>query len=56
MNRRLNEEIESVFIMTDERFQFVSSTFTKEIARLGGDISTFVSPAIALKLKEKFGV
>ncbi len=54
MNRRLNEEIESVFIMTDERFQFVSSTFTKEIARLGGDISTFVSPAIALKLKEKF--
>ena len=42
MNRRLDASIETVFLMASETNQFISSRFVKEIARLGGDISTFV--------------
>ena len=56
MNRRLDDSIETMLIMADEKFQFVSSSFAKEIVRLGGDISDFVPPEIALKLKSKYGV
>ena len=56
MNRKLVEDIETMLIITDEKFQFVSSSFTKEIARLGGDISAFVPPEIGLNLKIKYGV
>jgi pantetheine-phosphate adenylyltransferase len=44
MNRRLDPEIETVFLMASETNQFISSRFVKEIAILGGDISTFVPP------------
>jgi pantetheine-phosphate adenylyltransferase len=44
MNRRLDPEIETVFLMASETNQFISSRFVKEIAILGGDISTFVTP------------
>jgi pantetheine-phosphate adenylyltransferase len=44
MNRRLNPEIETVFLMASETNQFISSRFVKEIAMLGGDISSFVPP------------
>lgn len=44
MNRRLSPEIETVFLMASERNQFISSRFVKEIARLGGDVSSFVPP------------
>lgn len=44
MNYRLDHEIETVFLMASERHQFISSRFVKEIARLGGDISSFVPP------------
>ena len=47
MNYRLDPEIETVFLMATERHQFISSRFVKEIARLGGDISSFV-PALTL--------
>lgn len=50
MNRRLEPKIETVFLMACEKHQFVSSVFVKEICRLGGDISTFVSPYVAEKL------
>ncbi|APH54512.1 Phosphopantetheine adenylyltransferase [Granulibacter bethesdensis] len=43
-NYRLAPDIETVFLMASERHQFISSRFVKEIARLGGDISTFVPP------------
>ncbi len=56
MNRRLDDSIETMLIMTDEKFQFVSSSFVKEIVRLGGDISGFVPKEIELKLKNKYGV
>jgi pantetheine-phosphate adenylyltransferase len=45
MNYRLAPEIETVFLMSSERHQFISSRFVKEVAQLGGDIASFVSPA-----------
>jgi pantetheine-phosphate adenylyltransferase len=45
MNARLDHEIETVFLMASERNHFISSRFVKEIARLGGDISSFVPQA-----------
>lgn len=47
MNYRLDPQIETVFLMASERHQFISSRFVKEIARLGGDVSSFV-PALTL--------
>jgi pantetheine-phosphate adenylyltransferase len=44
MNSRLDSSVETVFLMASERHQFISSRFVKEIARLGGDISSFVPP------------
>jgi pantetheine-phosphate adenylyltransferase len=44
MNYRLDHEIETVFLMASERHQFISSRFVKEIALLGGDVSSFVPP------------
>ncbi len=48
MNARLDPAIETVFLMASERHQFISSRFVKEIAWLGGDISSFV-PALTLE-------
>lgn len=48
MNRRLDHEIETVFLMASETNQFISSRFVKEIARLGGDVATFV-PRLTLE-------
>jgi pantetheine-phosphate adenylyltransferase len=54
MNARLNPNVETVFLMASERHQFISSRFVKEIARLGGDITSFVSPRVAGHLTDKF--
>ncbi len=48
MNYRLDPQIETVFLMASEHHQFISSRFVKEIARLGGDVSSFV-PALTLE-------
>jgi len=53
MNQRLNPDIETVFLMADPRHQAIASRLVKEIVRLGGDISPFVSPAVARELMEK---
>ena len=47
MNARLNPDIETVFLMASESQQFIASRFVKEIALLGGDIESFVSPNVA---------
>jgi pantetheine-phosphate adenylyltransferase len=47
MNSRLNPDIETVFLMASESQQFIASRFVKEIALLGGDIRSFVSPSVA---------
>ena len=51
MNARLNPGIETVFLMASERSQFISSRFVKEIHRLGGDVSSFVSARVLEALK-----
>jgi pantetheine-phosphate adenylyltransferase len=55
MNNRLNPNVETVFLMASDRFQFISSRFVKEIGQLGGDVSHFVSPRVALRLAARFG-
>jgi pantetheine-phosphate adenylyltransferase len=54
MNARLNTEIEYVFLMASDRYQFISSRFVKEIGALGGDVSHFVSPRVATRLLDRF--
>ena len=54
MNARLNPEIETVFLMASDRFQFISSRFVKEIGALGGDVSHFVSPRVTARLLHRF--
>jgi pantetheine-phosphate adenylyltransferase len=54
MNARLDPEIETVFLSAAERQQFVASRLVKEIARLDGDVSDFVSPAVAKALRDRF--
>ncbi|UCH19976.1 MAG: pantetheine-phosphate adenylyltransferase [Deltaproteobacteria bacterium] len=55
MNRRLNREIQTVFLMTGLRWIFTSSSIIKEAAQFGGNIECMVSPFVYQKIKEKFG-
>ncbi len=56
MNRRLNREVQSVFLMTSFRWIFTSSSIIKEAAQFGGDVENMVPPIVNQKLKEKFGL
>jgi pantetheine-phosphate adenylyltransferase len=55
INRKLNRDVQSVFLMTDYKWFYTSSTIIKEAASHGGDISGLVPPLVCRKLKEKFG-
>jgi pantetheine-phosphate adenylyltransferase len=55
MNRKLQGAVETIFLMPKEEYTYLSSRLVKEIARLGGDVSSFVPPAAAKALREKFG-
>ena len=55
MNRHLNEAIETVFLTPAEQYSFISSSLVREIARLGGDIATFVPPNVVAALKLRIG-
>jgi pantetheine-phosphate adenylyltransferase len=55
MNRALDASIETVFMMADARRQAIASKLVKEIARLGGDVSKFVTPPVVMALKAKYG-
>ena len=54
MNRKLNKDVQSVFLMTGLRWIFTSSSIIKEAAQFGGDISDMVPEPVKLKLMEKF--
>jgi pantetheine-phosphate adenylyltransferase len=54
MNSRLKADVETVFLTASESTHFISSRFVKQIARLGGDISSFVSPNVAGRLRDHF--
>ena len=56
MNRKLNEKVETIFMMPKDTYTFLSSRIIKEIARLGGDISSFVPPHVRAALIEKLKV
>ena len=53
MNRKLNERVETIFMMPKETYTFLSSRIVKEIARLGGDVRPFVPPNVQTALKKK---
>jgi pantetheine-phosphate adenylyltransferase len=54
MNRKLDSEVETIFLMPKEDYTYLSSRIVKEIARLGGDVSGFVPPCVAKALRGKF--
>ena len=54
MNRKLNRDVQSVFLMTDYKWFYISSTIIKEAASFGGDVSGLVPEFVNNKLKEKF--
>jgi pantetheine-phosphate adenylyltransferase len=54
MNAKINPAIETVFLMSSDRNQFISSRFVKEIGSLGGNIGHFVSPRVAERLATRF--
>lgn len=55
MNRKLNERIETIFMMPKDTYTFLSSRIVKEIARLGGDVSAFVPTPVRAALAKKLG-
>jgi pantetheine-phosphate adenylyltransferase len=54
MNRKLNDSIETLFLMPRGAYTYLSSTIIKEIGRLGGDVSAFVPPPVVKALREKY--
>ena len=55
MNRAMNDDIETVFLMADTQYQAIASRLVKEIARLGGDVSGFVPPRVVEALARLYG-
>ena len=53
MNRTLMPDVETVFLTPSDKYQFVSSTFVREIAMLGGEVDKFVSPSVLVRLLDK---
>jgi pantetheine-phosphate adenylyltransferase len=54
MNRKLRKDVETIFLMPRESYTYLSSSIIREVAKLGGDFSNFVSPNVEQALKEKF--
>lgn len=54
VNRHLEESVQSVFLMTDYRWLYISSTIVKEAASYGADVSAMVPPPVAARLQQKF--
>ena len=55
MNRNLYPDVETLFLTPDEKYMFISATIVREIAVLGGDITAFVHPLTAQRMREKIG-
>ncbi len=54
MNRKLHGDVETVFLMPNEKYTYLNSSIVREIARLGGDVSDFVPPVVKEALERKF--
>ncbi len=55
MNQELNPRVETVFLAPDVQYSFLSASLVREVARLGGDVSTFVSPPVLSRLHAYYG-
>jgi pantetheine-phosphate adenylyltransferase len=55
INRRMNQDIETIFVMPKDTYTFLSSRIVKEVSRLGGDVRRFVPAHVNLALRRKFG-
>ena len=55
MNRKLNTGVETVFLMPNEKYTYLNSSIVREIARLGGDVRSFVPPVVFRALRDKIG-
>lgn len=55
MNRRLAPDLETLFLTPAEQYAYISSSLVREIAALGGDVSSFVHPSVQIALTERFG-
>ncbi len=53
MNRQLMPEVETLFLTPSDQYQFISGTFVREIAMLGGDVSKFVAPSVLARLRSR---
>ena len=53
MNRQLMPDVETLFLTPSDQYQFVSGTFVREIASLGGDVSKFVAPSVLKRLQDR---
>ncbi|BFH14910.1 pantetheine-phosphate adenylyltransferase [Paenibacillus melissococcoides] len=53
-NRKLNPRVETIFMMTNPKYSYLSSSIVKEIARYGGDISELVAPEVEAALRDKY--
>jgi pantetheine-phosphate adenylyltransferase len=54
MNRHLEPEVETIFVMPNEAYSYTSSTLVRQIAKLGGDVSNFVPPNVARALRQAY--
>ncbi len=55
MNRKLAPDVETVYLMPNEKYTYLSSRMIKDVSQHGGDISPFVPPIVAQRLKERHG-
>ncbi len=56
INKHLNDELETVFLMTSDRYAFLSSSIVKQVASLGGRVTGLVPPLVEESLKKKYGL
>jgi pantetheine-phosphate adenylyltransferase len=56
MNRKLYPDVETLFLTPAEQYTFISATMVREIAVLGGDVSTFVNPIVLKYIRQKLSV
>jgi pantetheine-phosphate adenylyltransferase len=54
MNRQLNRRVETVFMMPSARYSYLNATIVREVARLGGDVTSLVPPVVAERLQKRF--
>jgi pantetheine-phosphate adenylyltransferase len=55
MNRKLNDDLRTIFLMPHEKYTYLNSTIIRNLAQFHSDVSDFVTPFVEKKLREKFG-